>query len=106
MQKPVVALVALTCIAVVSWGQSSVLSTGSWHRLGIAQTGIYKLTYSDLQSLGIDPATLVPNDIQLYGNGGGELSQNSGDPRPIDLEEVAIRVTGAGDGSFDQGNEI
>lgn len=106
MQKIAIALLALMIASVTGFGQSSVLATGNWYRLGVNQTGVHALNYSDLQSLGIDPTTLVPDNIQLYGNGGGALPVDLADPRPTDLEELAIEIVGGNDGSFDVGDEL
>lgn len=49
---------------------NSVLSTGTWHKMQLSSTGIYKLSYSDLSSMGINPATLSPKNIRIFHNGG------------------------------------
>lgn len=85
---------------------SSVLSTGDWYKISVDQTGIYKITYSDLQSIGIDPATIDPANIRIYGNGNDMLSEWNYDDRPDDLLELAIQVEGQGDGTFDSGDYI
>lgn len=79
---------------------SSVLSTGLWIKLGINEDGIYKITHTDLQSYGINPATLDPGKIRIFGNGGGMLPQKINTPRVKDLNEVAIKVIGEEDGIF------
>ncbi|MGD9930622.1 MAG: type IX secretion system sortase PorU [Mangrovibacterium sp.] len=48
-----------------SWHSSSVLATGKWVQLKAAERGIYKITYSQLRNLGLEPA-----QVCLYGNGG------------------------------------
>lgn len=79
---------------------NSVLSSGQWYKLAVSTQGIYKIDYDYLTSLGIDPGSINPNNIQLYGNGGKMLPQSLQDPRPIDLIENAIFVKGANDGQF------
>ena len=86
--------------------QSSVLSEGDWYKVGITETGLYKIDRATLTALGVgeiaDPAT-----IQLFGNGiKGELPQVNSESRPSDLLENAIWVSGESDGSFDQNDFI
>ena len=37
------------------WGQSSVSNEGQWHKLEIEKAGVYKIDYSFLTGMGIDP---------------------------------------------------
>jgi hypothetical protein len=84
----------------------SVLSTGDWYKISVIQTGIHQITYSDLQNMGIDPSSIDPRNIRLYGNGGGMLSESLADSRRDDLAENSIIVAGENDGSFDQQDYI
>jgi hypothetical protein len=79
----------------------SVLATGKWIKLAIKSSGIYKITYSDLQKMGYNPATINPANIRLFGNGGGMLPEIIGTAYPDDLTENAIYVEGQADGHFD-----
>lgn len=79
----------------------SVLSENTWFRLSIAHEGIYKIDYNAFQAMGIDAEALNPNHIRLFGNPSGALAEKNSEPRPDDLTELAIYVSGNGDGSFD-----
>ncbi|NBC82160.1 MAG: type IX secretion system sortase PorU [Bacteroidetes bacterium] len=80
----------------------SVLQSGKWFKFKVAETGVYKLTYSDLSSLGF---TNLDN-ISLYGNGGGMLSKKNADPRPVDLNEIPIYINRGSNQVFDAGDYI
>jgi len=84
----------------------SILSAGEWFKISVTQTGIHIITYSDLQTMGINAAGLDPRNIRVYGNGGGMLSESLDDFRRDDLSENAIFVSGEGDGKFDQQDYI
>jgi hypothetical protein len=84
----------------------SVLATGEWFKFAVTETGIHIITYSDLQSMGINPASVDPRNIRIYGNGGGMLSENLTDSRRDDLSENAIYVSGENDGKFDSQDYI
>ena len=77
----------------VAKGQS-VLAKGEFYKLGITQSGIYKIDPSFLRDLGIAPASLDPHRLKIYGNGGGMLPQANDASRPNDLIENAIFVKG------------
>lgn len=85
----------------VNYAASSVLSSGNWYKLSIPSTGMYKIDYGFLQTMGIDPSSVDPNTIRLFGNGGGMLPQANNISRYDDLQENAIFVQGGNDGKFD-----
>lgn len=85
---------------------NSVLAEGEWYKLSVSQDGVYKIDRNFLSSMGIDPSTIDPRNIKIFGNGGGMLPQSNSATRPIDLVENAIKVTGESDGTFDAGDLI
>lgn len=85
---------------------TSALASGTWYRIGLASTGIYKIDYSYLNSMGIDVASIDPRNIRLYGNGRGQLSFSNYVSHYDDLNEYSIYVAGESDGVFDQGDYI
>lgn len=84
----------------------SVLSSGKWVKLAIKATGIYKITYSDLQKMGINPTSINPANLKIFGNGGGMLPEVLGNPFNDDLIENSIWVEGEADGHFDANDYI
>lgn len=86
--------------------QHSVLATGRWYKVGISETGIQRLNYSDLSSLGIDVDHIDPRNIRVYHNGGGVLNELNADPRFDDLQEIPIFVSGEADGTFNTDDYI
>jgi len=85
---------------------ASVLATGNWYKIRIAETGIYKIDYDLLKNMGINPDQIDPRKIQLFGNGGGMLPQPNSAQRPNDLSENSIYVFGEADGKFDKSDYI
>lgn len=79
----------------------SVLSEHSWHRIPVAQEGVYRLDYATLSAMGIDMERLDPRQIRMFGNPSGALPEKNSEPRPDDLTEMALYVEGADDGVFD-----
>ena len=79
--------VALRSTAAMTYASNSVLSTGKWKKISVTESGMYKLTYSDIKNMGIDPAK-----VQIYGYGGKLLAENFALAGYMDdLPEVADR---------------
>ena len=88
------------------WPTSSPLADGQWHRIGVDTTSIFKLTYEDLQSLGVEVTNLDPQHLHLYGNGGGELPPNNDNDHPKGLKQTPILIKAGNDGSMDKGDYL
>ena len=94
-------------IAIKKRGASnSVLSQGDWYRVGVEIDGVHEITYSDLQSLGIDVVNIDPDMIQLFGRPAGMLPLLNNEERVEDLQELAIQVEGSSDGQFNNNDKV
>lgn len=91
-----------------SFVANSVLTPGSgdWYKIGVIKDGVYKITYSFLQNLGIDVDNINPDQLDIYGNGAGMLAELNNQFRPDDLTKNAIYVNDGADGSFNNGDYI
>lgn len=85
---------------------NSVLAQGEWYRFYVDTTGVYRLSKSFLNQLGINTNSVNPRNIKLYGNGGNMLPLTNAVDYPIDLTENAIMFVGEEDGSFDNSDHI
>jgi hypothetical protein len=89
------------------FANNSVLATGTWHRIGVTTTGVYKMDYNFLSAMGIDMSTLVPSNIRLYGNGHGQLPYSNAGTHQDDLNEYAIDVEDVdANGTFDANDYV
>ncbi len=88
------------------YATQSVLSTGRWFKLGITETGVHRLSFSDLEDMGIDPAAIALDKLGIFGNYNGILPEANGKSRPDDLMENSIQMIGLNDGSFDPDDYI
>lgn len=84
---------------------NSVLATGDWYRFYVEKSGVYKVTRSFLQSLGMN-VNVDPRTIKIYGNGGRMIPLLNATEYPSDLAENAIEVIGEEDGSFGNSDYI
>jgi len=96
---------ALRATAAVTAITSSVLATGEWSRFYVEKSGIYKLSKSFLQQIGVD-VNADPHTIKIYGNGGRMAPLLNATYYPDDLAENAIKFLGEDDGRFDGGDYI
>ncbi|MFT6866723.1 MAG: hypothetical protein ACJA08_001558 [Cyclobacteriaceae bacterium] len=90
-------------ISTLVFGQS-VLSTGGWHKIGVAESGVYKIDRDFLsKDLKINVSSLDPRTVKIYGTGGGgTLPQANSVFRYNDPPQNAIYEVGAADGSMDK----
>ena len=81
----------------------SQLADGAIYKIGIPETGIYKLDYNFLKTtLGISNLDDIdPRKIQVLGNKGGVLPEANSALRNDDLTENAVFISGEADGKFD-----
>lgn len=84
------------------YAENSILSTGEWYKIKIQQSGVYKISHSDLINFGVDPSSIDPRNISLYGNAGGMLPEANDKFRIDDLQENAIQIIGEDDDTFDE----
>ena len=89
-----------------SYTTNSVLSNGDIYKIGVLNDAIYKITYQDLKSYGVDVDNINPRNIKIFGNGGGMLPLRNSDDRVDDLKELNITVFGESDGVFNQDDYI
>ncbi|MBN2777638.1 MAG: type IX secretion system sortase PorU [Bacteroidales bacterium] len=80
----------------------SKLSSGSWYKIRVSETGIYKLAYSDLVSMGFSSF----NNIGVFGYG-GMLPKTLGDELYDDLpERPLVKVDVNNNAVFDNGDYL
>ena len=82
------------------------LREGVWLKIGVTQSGVFRLSQAQLAQQNPAFATADPRNLRLYGNGGAALPQPNAAPRPADLTENAMQVTGEADGRFDAGDAL
>lgn len=80
----------------------SQLTTGIWKGCKVKQTGIHKISYNELGSMGL---TNLDN-LTIWGQGGNQLSFWNNQPAPDDLTQIPILIDKGADGVFNQGDNI
>jgi hypothetical protein len=85
---------------------NSILASGNWYRFKVSKTGVNRISRTFLSSLGADVNSIDPAQIKIYGHGGTSLPNLNSAEQFYDAPEVAITVTGAADGRFDNNDQI
>ncbi len=88
------------------YADNSILSSGTWFKLGITQRGVCKLDFDFFKDLGLDMSTINPEKLGVFGNYSGLLSELNAVARIDDLQENAIERVGLADGVFDEEDYI
>lgn len=68
------------------YAPSSVLSEGKWVKIQVESTGMYKLTYPELQQMGFAD----PSKVSVFGYGGQMLEEDFSKPFIDDLPQIPV----------------
>ncbi|ASW72929.1 hypothetical protein IQ37_05325 [Chryseobacterium piperi] len=74
------------------------LSGGTFYKIKVDKSGIFKITSQFLRDNGINPSSVNPRNFRIYGNGGIMLPEFNQDVKYSALQENAIQVVGEDDG--------
>ena len=85
-----------------SYANQSVLASGEWFKIRVSETGIHKISYDDLVSIGISN----PSAVRIFGNGGKQLPFDSRLPKKDDLKENPVYIYQGSDGTFNSGDYL
>ena len=66
----------------------SVLTNGQWVKIRVSESGVCKMTFSDLQAAGISN----PSQVRVFGYGGAMKTQDFSKPNIDDLPQVPVFV--------------
>ncbi|MAN28926.1 MULTISPECIES: type IX secretion system sortase PorU [Mesonia] len=85
---------------------NSIFATGNWYKFYVEKTGVHKITKRFLDNLGMNTSAINPNQLKIVGHGGDMLPLRNADNEYYDPPELAVKVVGGEDGSFDNGDYI
>lgn len=85
-----------------SLNEPSVLANGDWFKVSISSEGVYKLSYSFLNDLGVDVDNLNPSSLNVYGHPGGMLPIDNSEYLPGDPQKLSIEFVGDNDAEFEE----
>lgn len=85
-----------------TFATNSVLRSGKWIKIKVDTTAIHKISYSQLIDMGISN----PENIRVYGSGGGMLPKMNFGDQPDDLPNNPIYMEKGSDGIFNSGDFI
>ena len=82
--------------------QNSVFSSGNWYKIRVSSTGIFKITYDQLKSLGLDD----PSRVRIFGNGGNMLPEDYRKGNKDTLLPTQLHFVKGTDNVFNQGDYL
>ncbi len=88
------------------YAANSVLQNGNILKIGVTQSGIYKIDVAFLNNNGFSGSAISSAAIKVYGNGGKMLDENNNGIYNDDLIENAIEMVDGGDGLFNNNDYL
>ena len=87
------AIVAATTISAQAFSsaiytRTSKLASGRWVKIEITESGIYQLTFDELERMGFSN----PENVRIYGLGGYPISEVLDGSQIDDLQQVPIKM--------------
>jgi len=68
-----------------SYAEESVLASGHWVKIRVSESGVCRMTFSQLENAGLNPS-----EVRVYGYGGAMLDQNFRNKKIDDLPQVPV----------------
>jgi hypothetical protein len=96
------ALAPLKSAKAGSWMDHSLLASGSWFKVSVEESGIHKLSYEQLQEMGLTN----PASVSIYGSGATLLPEQFSHGYIDDLEAIPLYIHKGADGIFGPGDHI
>lgn len=87
-----------------SIAQTRWFDNGNWVKLNFEQTNIYKITYENLESWGLNPAQTNPDNYHLLGIQGNILSSINPDSVISQTEEIPMMTVKGADNQWGPGD--
>ncbi|MCO7318915.1 type IX secretion system sortase PorU [Riemerella anatipestifer] len=87
---------------ILSTSVTSPLASGTFYKIKVDKSGVYKITSQFLRDNGINLSSINPKNFRIYGNGGLMLPEYNQDKYYKTLQENAIEVVGEEDGRWDE----
>ncbi len=84
-----------------TYAPNSVLRSGHWVKIRVSESGVCRITYDELVSMGLTPA-----NVRVYGYGGAMLPQDFTKHKIDDLPPVGFWMVKGSDGVFNSGDYI
>ena len=88
----------------MAWKRNSGLASGTWYKVGIANSGMVKLDYAFFQRLGFNPAVTNLNALKVFTAQGGTLPENNTIDPIDDLTQIPVYTKGGEDEKIDKGD--
>ena len=103
--KRVITVIISSLLLMQVWAHSytstSVLAEGNFVKVSVPASGVYRLSYSELKDMGLDPSK-----VRIFGYGGALLAKDFRQAKIDDLPEVPIYKHTSANGDFGKSDYI
>ena len=91
MRRLITIILTALCLPLMagihSYAPNSVLSEGKWVKIRVSESGVCRMSFSDLRDAGLDPSLL-----RVFGYGGTQKTQDFLKPNIDDLPQVPVYI--------------
>ena len=91
MRKLITIVLLALCLPMMagfhSYVEQSILADGKWVKIRVSETGVCRMSFSEIESAGLDP-----QQLRVFGYGGAQLEQNFQKEKIDDLPQVPVFV--------------
>ena len=91
MRKLILFIVLVCCLPMLagihSYTSTSVLSDGSWVKIRVSESGVCRMSFSEIESAGLNP-----QQLRVFGYGGAQKEQDFSKRNIDDLPQVPVYV--------------
>ncbi len=106
MRRVLSIVVILLCLGHVRAQVTSYFESGEWIKLSLTESGVYKVTYEQLEEAA-DLGSVASSDLMLFGfSGNGTIPQLLTNGEEGRIQEAAIQLFDGGDDSFGPGDSF
>jgi hypothetical protein len=78
----------------------------AWIKVKVDTSGIFCITGSDLESIGVSISNIQSSSVRIYSGSGLPLRESLADHNPVWMTQMPIKVCDGGDGLFGRGDSI
>ena len=90
-----------------AFSNNSILNSGSWYKIGVTKSGVYKLDKNFFIQNDINTDNINPLTIQVFGSGyNGQLPQLNSKSNLFQPHEINVRFNGNEDTKFDDEENV
>ena len=98
--------IILTIFSFHFLNSQSILEKEGIIKVATVNEGVHKIDLAFIESIGLNPDELNPNNIQVYGMPGGHIPQSNAVDYPIDPQSIPVKIDANSNNIFENGEIV